>query len=383
MSHPGVPDDPLVIPASGGAYPVVVRRGALADLPALLRRHAPAPLYAVVSDATVGPLHGAAVAESIREQGTEAFLTTFPAGERHKTRDTWARTTDALLEGGLGRDGVVVAVGGGVTTDLAGFVAATFMRGVGVVQVPTSLVAMIDAAVGGKTGVDHPRGKNLVGAFHAPRLVVCDAEVVRTLPREERAQGLVEAVKHGAIRDADHLDEVADEAPRLLEGEPAALERVVRRSVRIKAEVVARDEREAGLREVLNFGHTLGHALEAAWGYGVGHGTAVGVGMVLEARLGERLGVTAPGASETLARVVKDLDLPVEVGEASPPAPEVEALLRFLRADKKGREGLPRCVLLARVGEVASAGDGRWSHPVPEEVVAAVLSESAEEGSNA
>ncbi len=366
-----LPMDPVTIPVRAGAgdYPVVVGPGALDALPDLLVAHAPAHRYAVVADARVAHFHGEAVRAAVAATGTPVTFRTFPAGEASKSRARWAELTDALFDDGMGRDGCVVALGGGVAGDLAGFVAATYMRGIPVVQVPTSLVAMIDASVGGKTGIDIPAGKNLVGAFHPPRLVLADPLLTHTLPREERARGLAEALKHGAIVDAGHLEEVETLAPALLAGDPEATTRVVLRSVRIKAGVVSRDEREGGVRETLNFGHTLGHALEAASGYRVGHGEAVALGMVLEARLGEALGVTAPGTSARLARAVSTLELP-----ASAPLPAVPGdLVRWTRGDKKVRGGAVRYVLLSEIGAAARAPDGGWSHPVDEASVLSLL----------
>ncbi|HUF76505.1 MAG TPA: 3-dehydroquinate synthase [Longimicrobiales bacterium] len=355
-----------------GHYPVLVGVGVFNDLPSLLGDHAPAQRYAFISDDNVAALHGHPLMERAREAGLDASLFTFPAGEASKTRRSWSILTDELLEAGFGRDSCVVAVGGGVTTDLAGFVAATFLRGVPVVQVPTSYLAMIDASVGGKTGVDVTAGKNLVGAFHPPRLVVIDADAVRTLPREQRAQGLVEAFKHGAILDADYFGRVHTELPALLDAEPRAVEAAVLRSVELKAAVVSEDEREGGYRQVLNFGHTLGHALEAASDYGLGHGSAVALGMVLEAEVGERLGITEPGTRVRLAAVLDGL---VHLG---PVSLDLDATLRYLRADKKARAGRPRIVLLRSLGAVDS--ESGWSHEVDEALLAEVLEEGMARG---
>jgi 3-dehydroquinate synthase len=355
--------------AAGGDYPVLVDPGILQDLPRLLEDHAPAHRYAVISDERVAGLYGRGVVEACRDRGMEADLFPFPEGEASKNRSEWARLTDRMLAAGLGRDSVVVAVGGGVTGDLAGFVAATYLRGVPVVQVPTSLVAMIDSSVGGKTGVDAAAGKNLVGAFHAPRVVVADPETIGTLARTERAQGLAEAVKHGAILDADYLDRLVADAAELMEADVAATHHAVVRSVELKADVVSRDEREGGLRQILNFGHTLGHAMEAASGYAVGHGTAVARGMVLEAELGERLGVTAGGTRSRLSEALEPFGLGGTL-EADIPLDEA---LGYLVADKKTRGGRPRFVLLERVGAVT--GDGGWSREVEPALVEAVLAE--------
>jgi 3-dehydroquinate synthase len=364
----------VTVAAAAGGYPVLVRRGLMAKLGELVAdRVGEVRRWAVVSDDVVAPLHGERARASLDGAGLPASLHTFPAGEAHKTRATWAALTDDLLASGLGRDGGVVAVGGGVTGDLAGFVAATYMRGIPVVQVPTSVLAMVDSAIGGKTGVDTPAGKNLVGAFHAPRLVVVDPEAVATLPRRERAQGWCEAVKHGAILDDAYLSRLERDVAALLDGAADAVERAVRRSVELKAEVVGRDEREGGLREILNFGHTLGHALEAASGYALPHGSAVSLGMVLEARLGERLGASEPGTAERLARVLGDLGLPTIPPAGLGAGPVMAALER----DKKVREGRVRVVLLERPGVVSGAGG--WARPVDRALALDVLAEASRE----
>ncbi len=353
------------VAAGAGDYDVVVEVGGLSRLPDLLAERVGAHRYAVISDDRVAELHGAAVAEDLRGAGLDARLFPFPAGEVNKNRTWWARLTDQLLDEGFGRDAAVVAMGGGVTTDLGGFVAATFMRGIPVVQMPTSDLAMIDASVGGKTGVDVAHGKNLVGAFHPPALVLADPAVLETLPLAERVQGLVEAFKHGAVLDGPYFDLLAARLPALLGAEPRAAAEAVARSVELKAGVVAEDEREAGLRQILNFGHTLGHALEAASDFRVAHGTAVAVGMLMEAALGERLGVTAEGTRRRIADGIAGLRLP--------PLPQLDIprILSFLSADKKARGGRPRYVLLTELGAADPAE--RWSREVEESLVRSVL----------
>ena len=354
----------------GGGYPVLVGRGLRHSMPALLAEYAPAHRYAVIADATVAGLHGDALLGVLAAGGARAEMFTFPAGEENKIRWSWSRLSDELLAAGFGRDGCVVALGGGVTGDLGGFVAATLLRGIPVVQVPTSLIAMVDASVGGKTGVDTRAGKNLIGAFHPPRVVVADPDYLGTLPAAERAQGLAEAVKHGAILDADYFEEVARSAAGVLAGDGTAMEAVVRRSVELKARVVSEDEREGGLRLLLNFGHTLGHALEAESGYTLPHGSAVALGMILEARAGERIGRTAPGTSDRLTEALNGCRLPT-----SPPAgTDAAAVLARTPTDKKTRAGSPTYVLLDRIGRVD--GTGGWTRAVPDEVVLAVLREA-------
>ena len=356
--------------AREGGYPVVVAPGAVDELPELLERHAPAHRYALVADARVAELHGERVRRQVEATGRNVSIFTFPPGEANKSRASWAALTDALLADGVGRDGCVVALGGGVTGDLAGFVAATYMRGIPVVQVPTSLVAMIDSAVGGKTGVDVPAGKNLVGAFHPPLLVVADTELAATLPPSERAQGLAEAVKHGAILDLPYLEGLEARAAALLAGDVECTTWAVRRSVELKAEVVSQDELEGGLRQILNFGHTLGHALEVTSGYAIPHGSAVSLGMVLEARLGEALGITAAGSARRVAAATRAFGLPAE---GRLPTGILE-IIRATHSDKKVRGGHVRYVLLQEVGTVAQSNG--WSHSVPDAAVAAVLEET-------
>lgn len=348
-----------------GGYPVVVGRGVASATPAVLAELVAGRSVALISDSNVMPLHGAALSARLRAAGLRCSEHVFAAGEASKNRKTWSILTDEMLAEGHGRDCVVVGLGGGVTTDLAGFVAATFMRGVPVVQLPTSALAMIDASVGGKTGVDVRAGKNLVGAFHRPTAVIIDIDTIATLPRAERGEGLVEAAKHGAILDLGHFEALEREVPRLLEGEPDAFAEVVLGSVALKAGVVDQDEFESGYRQVLNFGHTVGHAIEAAAEYRLGHGSSVALGMRAEAVMGERLGVTAAGTAERLHSLLLELVGPVKPG-LSPE--EVEP---FLETDKKVRGGCARYVLLDRVGQTAP-GDG-WTHEVPVPIARAAL----------
>ena len=355
----------IEVSSASGAYPVFVGPALLDRLPAVVSTYAPAKRLAVIADDQVGPVHGALVAEALIDAGHDVTCMTFPEGEASKTRKTWSILTDEMLDAGLGRDCVVVAVGGGVTTDLAGFVAATYMRGVPIVQVPTSTLAMIDASVGGKTGVDVRVGKNLVGAFHAPRAVVADTAVLATLDATNRSEGLVEALKHGAIRDEDHFTAVVKAAHSLAEADADAWAECIAASVRLKADVVAQDEFEGGFRQILNFGHTIGHAIEAAADYRIGHGRAVAYGMIAEARLGERLGLTDSGTADRLTEALA----PVTARDALDVDPS--RAFGFLDADKKSRGGRARYVVLCRIGEVDGA-EG-WAREVDDDDVKAAL----------
>src|SRR5881398_3979296 len=256
------------------AYDIVIGRGLLADLPAFVKTACPASRYVVITDSHVAKLYGKQVMARFHDAKLQVELLEFPAGEWNKTRETWARLSDRMLAAQIGRDSAVIALGCGVVGDVAGFVAATYLRGIPCVQVPTTLLAMIDSSIGGKTGVDVPAGKNLLGAFHQPRLVVADLDVLRTLPAPQLAAGIAEAVKHGAIADADYFAFLEREHDAVTTKQPDALERLVRRSVEIKAGVVAADERETGRRAILNFGHTVAHAVEATVKFAVLHGEA-------------------------------------------------------------------------------------------------------------
>lgn len=348
---------------------IVIRRGSVEGLPTLLAERVPAPAYAVVADRRVAGLYASRIRDRLVDAGRTAELFTFPPGEASKTTERWSELVEGFGEMGLGRDGCVVGVGGGVTTDLAGFAAATYARGVAYVPVPTSLLGMIDAGLGGKTGVDLRAGKNLAGAFHHPALVVVDPEVLDTLPDEELTTGLAEAVKHGAIADAEYFEFVADSARAILARSPGAVDRLIRGSIRIKAGVVGRDAAEAGERAMLNFGHTIAHGVERATAYSIHHGQAVAIGLVAEARLGERVGLTEAGTAQRVEAALASLQLPTEV----PPHVDGAAVLEAARSDKKAREGRVRYALIARIGEPARTGDGRWTHTVPDEDAAGVL----------
>ena len=348
-------------------YDVIIGDGLLNDLPALLARHCHAARYAIITDTTVAPLFGERMLSRLSEVAP-CTLCTFPAGEWNKTRETWTDLTDKLLTAGVGRDGAFVALGGGVVGDGAGFPAATYLRGIPYVQVPTTVLAMLDSSIGGKTGVDTRHGKNLVGAFHQPRAVFADVATLATLPKPQIAAGLAEALKHGAIADAAYFASLVQGRERLMARDADALALMIRRSVEIKAGIVQDDEREQGKRAVLNFGHTVGHAVEAAAGYQLLHGEAVAIGMVLEAEIGRAAGVTVPETVRSIADAVRAFNLPAEL----PGGTSVAAVHTAMSSDKKARAGAVRFTLLDRIGTVARAGES-WTHPIADEVVNRVL----------
>lgn len=342
------------------AYEVLVERGGLERLGSLCVERAPAHAYALIADSRVAELYASRALDSLRRSGARAEAFVFPAGEWNKTRGSWAELSDAILAEGLGRDTVVVALGGGVTGDLAGFVAATWMRGVSVVQVPTTVLAMVDSSVGGKTGVDTRDAKNVIGAFHHPAFVLADPELLTTLAPFQRNAGLAESVKIAVMRDAGFFEWIEATAKDLSAGDLDALSELIRRSVALKAGVVAEDPFEQGLRAILNFGHTVGHTLESLSDYSLLHGEAVAQGMRLESRLGEAAGITEAGTAEQLDAVLRDCDLPEELDSDLSGA----RILDAANSDKKARKGSLRWSLPARIGVAASRPEGGWTHKI-------------------
>lgn len=349
---------------AAGSYEVHVTPGLLGSMPELLGRALGHRRLAYITDDTVASLRAtwrAAIADNA--------LFTFPAGEASKTRKTWSRLSDALLSAGYDRQSAIVALGGGVVGDLAGFVAATLLRGVPYAQVPTTLLAMLDASVGGKVGVDTALGKNLIGAFHPPAIVIADPHSLLTLPDRVYRAGLAEAVKHGVIADAVYFDWIEREAARLIARDLEALTQLVTRSVEIKAQVVSEDEREGGRRAILNAGHTIAHGLEQESAYQLPHGEAVGLGLIAECRIAERMGLVADGLSARVTGVLAALGLPTRV---SPP-PVMARVLEAMLHDKKNRDGAIRLALPTRLGGMHE-GEGRYTVPVTPDLLAAAVS---------
>jgi 3-dehydroquinate synthase len=355
---------PVIVTHALGTYPVYVQPGAISRLDALVRQHLPGRRIAMLVDETVYQLYRSG--RLGRTEWTGETLT-FPAGEPSKSRDTWARLTDALLERGFGRDSGIIALGGGVTGDLAGFVAATYMRGLPYLQVPTTLLAMLDASVGGKTGVDTAKGKNLVGSFHPPAAVIADPLTLATLPERDYRAGLAEAVKHGLIADRAYFEWMETHASELTQRDPGTLTRLIRRSVEIKAEVVSDDEREAGRRVILNAGHTVAHALERVSNYQLPHGEAVALGLVVECKLAEQLGLADSGLRQRVSQLLTSLGLP----DGVPPGIDLAALLGSMLGDKKNRGGQIHFALPATLGRMHQLNG--WTTAVPETAIQRVL----------
>jgi 3-dehydroquinate synthase len=352
------------------SYPILIGRGLLDD-PALLARHVGGGgKVAIVTNTTVAPLYLDKVASPLRAAGREVVPIILPDGEEYKNWESLNQVFDALLANKCDRKTTLVALGGGVIGDMTGFAAATYMRGVPFVQIPTTLLAQVDSSVGGKTGINHPLGKNMIGAFYQPRAVIADTATLDTLPDRELSAGLAEVIKHGAILDAGFFDWIEANIGKLVARDHAALAHAIARSCEIKADVVARDEREGGLRAVLNFGHTFGHAIEAGLGYGAWlHGEAVGCGMVMAADLSQRLGLVEASTVERVRALVKNAGLPTV-------APDLGTArwIELMEVDKKNEGGAIKFILLKPLGSPSIAN-------APRELLLATLENTVEKNS--
>jgi 3-dehydroquinate synthase len=340
----------LTVELGSRSYPILIGNGLLARR-GILDPHLRRRDVMIVTNETVAPIY----LEPVRAllAGSELATTVLPDGEQHKTMATVGRVLDALVAARYGRDCVIVALGGGVVGDVAGFAAAVYQRGVDFIQVPTTLLAQVDSAVGGKTGVNHPGGKNLLGAFHQPVCVLADTDTLRTLPDRELAAGLAEVVKYGLIADATLFDWLEKQAENLLRRDPAALGHIVRRSCELKAEVVGQDERERGRRALLNLGHTFGHAIELQAGYGEWlHGEAVAAGTCMAAEFSARHGTLDAGVVERIRQLFRRLQLPV-----NPPPADPGEFLAAMGMDKKVVAGQIRLVLLDDIGVARITSD--------------------------
>lgn len=346
--------------AGGGSYTITIGEGLLALAARNMAATAGVSRWAVITDSNLEHICAPALMAEIEKQPHPAEVFSFPAGEASKTREIKSRIEDEMLGAGFGRDSGVVALGGGVVGDLAGFMAATYCRGVPYIQIPTTLVACVDSAVGGKTGVDTPAGKNLIGAFHQPEAVYADISLLSTLPRSGMMEGAAEVIKYGVIKDAGLFEFLEKNMAALLDGDTETVARVVEESCRIKADVVEKDERERDLRKILNFGHTVGHAVEMLSGYSVSHGEAVAIGMVKEAEIAVSMGLLPRADAERIRRLVEAAGLPADLPEG-----DKARLFAAMKLDKKARAGSVEMALPSRIGGMATAG-GRHAIPVEE-----------------
>ncbi len=341
------------VPLGDRTYPIYIGPGVLPSLGRLLAEMCPAPTAAVISDDRVAPHYADVARTSMIEAGFHTEVLVVEAGEQSKSLATAADLYGKLAEAGIERSSPLVSLGGGMVGDLTGFVAATWLRGVPFVQAPTTLVADVDAAVGGKTAVNHPAGKNLIGAFHQPRMVLIDTQTLDTLEARDFRAGLAESVKHGVIRDAEFFAWHEQHAGDLLEREGDLLGALIERNCRIKAEVVSSDEREAGLRAILNFGHTIGHAIESDQQYALRHGECVAIGMVAAAEIAVVRSMISPDQAVRIGRLLEVLGLPTRL----PRPVDLDVLTAFMQKDKKVKAGRIRFVLPTAIGQVVTVSD--------------------------
>ncbi len=333
-------------PDRSRSYQITISSGLLAKIPHLMRKQVEEGRIFIITDETVGEKYGRELLREFHLCGRECVLLDFPPGENSKQQSVVNALYSQLLDLGIHRKSVIIALGGGVVGDVAGYVAATILRGVRFVQIPTTLLAQVDSSIGGKVGIDHVRGKNLIGAFYQPSYVYTDPDVLRTLDETEFRCGLAEVVKIAAALSAPFFLALERKAPDLRKNNTSALLPIIKQAVGLKAAIVQEDEYETGLRKVLNFGHTIGHAIETASEYRINHGHAVAVGMMMETQIGETLGVTQRGTAERLMRLMRALRIPTKL-----PRIDRKKFLSALSADKKGDAAGARFVFPRRIGE--------------------------------
>jgi 3-dehydroquinate synthase len=323
----------------------------LGQIGELLRGFSFGQKIAVITNPAVNKLYGQRVVDSLKATGFLVLSIEIPDGEQYKTLD-WANAIySALLINSFDRKSALVALGGGVIGDLTGFAAATFMRGVPFIQVPTTLLAMVDSSVGGKTGVNHAMGKNMIGVFYQPKKVLMDLDVLKSLPQAEFLAGMAEVIKYGVIRDSSFFEYLDKERENILALDRVALSHIIQRSCEIKAEVVSEDEREHGLRAILNFGHTVGHAIETAQNYTMRHGEALAIGMVYASKLANKTGLCNASVPERVERLIRSYGLPTNLAALSR-KPSITELMEAMRIDKKAEGGKVKFVLPKKIGEV-------------------------------
>jgi len=361
------------------SYPIIIGKGVLAELAIRLKRNPLADRYALISDSVVARLYGGNLKRRLQDQGLKVDLFSFRAGERNKNQKVWQGLTERMLRLGLGRDSGVIALGGGVAGDLAGFVAATYLRGIPLIQVPTSLLAMVDASIGGKVAIDLPAGKNLLGAFWQPKAVYVDLACLRTLPGKHLLNGTAEVVKSGLIADPALFRLMESRGEKLLKRDGKILLETIQRSLRVKAGIVEQDERETlGLRKILNYGHTLGHALEALSGFQLLHGFAVALGMRCAGRISVEMGFLKKSDAQRQNRLLSRLGFPAQIPDRLAKKLKTRTgrkeFFGYLSKDKKVKAGRMEMVLLEGIGKVKEQ-KGSWTVPVEEELIALALEE--------
>lgn len=342
----------LTVSLADRSYPIHIGNGLLGQADLILP-HLKRKQVAIVSNTTVAPLYMQAIAQPLRDAGVSVIEIILPDGEAYKNNETLQIIYDHLLQNRCERNTTLIALGGGVIGDLTGYAAATYLRGVPFIQVPTTLLSQVDSSVGGKTGINHPLGKNMIGAFYQPRLVLADIDTLQTLPQRELSAGVAEVIKYGLIRDADFFDWLEINMSALMALDPAVASYAIYRSCQNKAEVVAADEHEQGERALLNLGHTFGHAIENAMGYGVWlHGEAVATGTVMAADLSQRMGWLNAAQIARIKTIMQAAKLPIEAPDLG-----VEEYLRLMQLDKKVSDGRIRLILQQDIGKAVITVD--------------------------
>ncbi len=351
------------------AYDIIIAEDSLAIVEGHIKKNHPKKAVVIITDDNVKKLYIKKIEAAFA--AVSPLIISVPPGEQSKSREEKARIEDEMLSKGIGRNTVVVALGGGVVGDLAGFVASTYNRGVPVIQVPTTLLSMADSSVGGKTGINTKHGKNLIGTFFQPELVVIDPSFLKTLPEEEYLNGMCEIIKAALIRDSELFQSIEMNASLILKRDKETVMEILKKSILIKKEAVEKDEKEAGLRQTLNFGHTIGHAVEACSGYSIRHGYAVSIGMAAEARISSRIAGLKEEEKEKIILLLKKLSLPVNI----PAGLSTDALKGSMSKDKKNTGKNPRFVLLEKIGKVKKEGSS-YSSEVEDKIIGEEIKKS-------
>ncbi len=346
------------------SYEILIGEEILKRVPLDLGEEKLAYSYVIITDSVVSSLYGRRLLRDLKTAGLKAYLISFPAGEEYKSRKTKSRIEDKMSKLKIGRDSAVIALGGGVVGDIAGFVAATYNRGIPYIQIPTTLVASVDSSIGGKTGVDTQFGKNLIGAFYQPRRVYIDVKTLRTLPKKEIRGGLAEVIKYGVIKDKEFFEFLEENIESVFSFVADILIHIIKRSCEIKGNIVELDEKESNLRKILNFGHTIGHAIENLYDYKIPHGEAISIGMVAEGKIAMELGLWQRDEIERLTSLLSRSGLPTKL----PDSIDLDRMVDIMRLDKKARGGKIEMTLPRRIGEMAEIG-GNYGIRVEEKLI--------------
>jgi len=346
------------------SYDIVIAEGILNHVPLDLKKETLAHFYAIITDSKVASLYGEKLLAEFKSAGLKTHLISFPAGEESKSRETKAMLEDEMLRLKMARDSAIIALGGGVVGDIAGYLAATYNRGISYVQVPTTIVACVDSSIGGKTAVDTPHGKNLIGSFHQPRRVYIDIETLKTLPKKEIREGMAEVIKYGVIKDRTFFEFLESNIDQVFSFTEQTLIHIIKRCCEIKGEVVELDEKESNLRKILNFGHTIGHAIENLSNYKIPHGQAISMGMTAEGKIALEMGLWQKADLERLVYLLKRTGLPTDF----PKNMNLNRIIDTMKLDKKARGGEVEMVLPKKLGEMAEV-NGSYGIKVDEELI--------------